>query len=66
MTNTAWQRLGIYIRIAWRGLVGKIHLGSIDLHTAGEIMEAHFGAQGKIWTRQDLQITLPLVPPQPP
>lgn len=61
-----WHRLGIYIRVSWKELIGKVRLGRLTLTEACDLMALKYGAIRKLWTLDDVQIRIPPVPPRPP
>lgn len=62
----AWNRLAVYMNLAWRHLRQKVRQDQLLLSEARALMAAQFGLEGKLWSLHELALQVPPVPPRPP
>lgn len=62
----AWNRLTIYMQLAWRQLRQKVRQDRLLFSEARALMADQFGTEGTLWSLHETALQVPPVPPRPP
>lgn len=61
----AWHRLGLYMLMAWRDIVGLIRRDRLPIAEARALMVTQYGPEGILWTLHEITLQVSPVPPRP-